>query len=177
MLLSPESRAGAMEHYQPDFRFKCFTQSCLGGLLPLSLRIIQMPECPLLFLCSQPQGDVMLKLGLGLGLVRRSSVEILSLHDVTPGYLQWAPQSFQGVQCFLDPGNLFHKVQLVVCHNQMTLGAVALLSTNTQKMLKYPDPQTKPQTAADTQLWRCQPRWCFFSSSSTPCCVCWYNHN
>lgn len=92
-----------MEHYQPDFRFKCFTQSCLGGLLPLSLRIIQMPECPLLFLCSQPQGDMMLKLGLGLGLVRRSSVEILSMHDVIPGYLQWAPQSFQGVQCFLDP--------------------------------------------------------------------------
>lgn len=52
MLLSPESTAEAMEHYKPDFRVKCFTQSCLGGLLhqnslPPSLRITQMPWGPL----------------------------------------------------------------------------------------------------------------------------------
>lgn len=54
-------------------------------------------------MCSQPQGDVVLNLGLELGLVRRSSVEILSLHDGIPGHLQCSPQSFHGVQCFLDP--------------------------------------------------------------------------
>lgn len=53
------------------------------------------------------QGDKLQKLGLEHGLVRRSSVEMLPLHDVTPGHLHWALQSLQGVQYFLDPTNIF----------------------------------------------------------------------
>lgn len=183
MLLSAESTAGAVEHYQSDFRLKCFTQSCLGSFLhqnnlPISLRIIQMPWCPLLLLFSQLQGYVMLNLGLEVGLVRRSLVEILSLYDVIPGYLECTPQSLLGVQCLLDPWNDFHKVQLMVCHNQMTPGAGILLRTH-----EYPEKHSnsqilKPnQRAADTQLWCWQPRWCFFSPSSAPCYIGWYNHN
>lgn len=137
---------------------KCFTQSFLGGLLhqnnlPLCLRIIQVPWCPLLLLCSQPQGAVMLNLGLELGLVRRSSVEIPSLHDVIPGYLQCSPQSFHRVQCFLDPWNYFHKVQLMVCHNLVTPGAGILLKTHKYpKILKQPDPTAKPQSCWHSAL-------------------------
>lgn len=120
----------------------------------------------------------MQKLGLKHGLVRRSSAGILPLHDVIPGYLQWAPQSLHGAQCFLDPMNIFPQMQLMVCHNQVTPGAAALLRTRVPR--KYTSIQTLKQNHTELltgRLWRWQPRCCYFSPCSTPSCTCWYNHN
>lgn len=181
MLLSPESTAEAMEHYKPDFRVKCFTQSCLGGLLhqnslPPSLRITQVPWG---FLCA-PSPRVMWCWIWVLSLVWLGGAQWRSCLCMMGSQATFSAHLRAFMVCSVS---WIHEIISMECSwwSAITKWLQELESswehTSTQKTLKQPDPQTKPLRAADTQLWCWQPRWCFFSPSSTLCCIGWYNDN
>lgn len=114
-----------------------------------------------------------------MGLVRRSSVGILPLHDVIIGYLWWAPQTLQwGVQCYQAPTNVFPQMQLMVCHKWITPGAAAFLRRHEHPGNTWiPRASDKTRELVPCSFGCCQPRHCLFSPCLSPSCTCWYNHS